>query len=111
MPQLEDEAKSESKYEGKEADDEDAKDDDTDGWALPGMGQDVEDTLLSKAAEYCNSEDFQAEMTNFVSRNSAAWETADVSDTREGSSHEDLASWRRIHEVNHQVAASSSTLT
>jgi hypothetical protein len=101
MPRFDDdETKAESKYEGKEADSGDSKDvEEEDEWALPGMGQAEEDTLLSKAAKYCNADEFQGEMTKFIARNSAAWETADVKGTGEGSSHEQLAAWRGIHEV------------
>jgi len=84
MPRLdnEEEGKAESKWEGKEAEKGDVKGtagDDDDEWCLPGMGQAEDNTLLVKAAKYCNSTEFTEKMDRFVAENAAAWEdTADV---------------------------------
>ena len=102
------EGKWESKYddgdgeEGKSAAGEGeaaAEEEEEEEWALPGMGQAEEETLLIRAMKFTNSEDFKGEMDRFVASNVAAWESAaDVRGTGEGSSHEELAVWRTVHE-------------
>ena len=68
------EGKWESKYdddhgeEGKSA--AAGEDEDGEEWAcLPGMGQEEEDTLLVRAMEFTNSDDFKGEMNRFVAAN------------------------------------------
>lgn len=98
------EGKWESKYddddgeEGKSA--AAGEDEDGEEWAcLPGMGQEEEDTLLVRAMEFTNSDDFKGEMNRFVAANVRAWEdSADLQDTGEGSSHERMEMWKAAHQ-------------
>merc|ERR1711924_126877 len=71
-----------------------AEDEDEDEWALPGMGQAEEDTMLIRTAKFCSSGTFAEEMDAFVQEYCDAWVDADQSEN----AHSDLGRWQQIHE-------------